>query len=350
MTETLFKGLVHVTGEHDTGKTTFALEAGPTPEKIVIFDHDLKADSVVKQMKAAGSPFAQYHDLVRLNADKVELEFHEACLKLIDQIPQGTQLVIWDNWTPFENTHHPYVEAFPAKFRKRWSPMGRIKGAQMWQESYEYAAQIINRILARTDMFILTTHLKAYYLNNVDTGKKIPACKKVIEEKSLLRVWLRHNPFDARPSGVILKRIGRPEITEEGIKITNILPRRMPICTWQEIRRFWKEPFDDSIRDEEFIPSRDELALIEGVLTPDNIKIYEAGVKALELIPPEEEEEEGAEEAESEIILALRAVLDEAPDLAVPKIRKKLAENGHEISVPDLSELLVTIRQGQESE
>jgi len=35
---TIMKGVIHVTGEHDTGKTTFALECGAQPEQICFFD------------------------------------------------------------------------------------------------------------------------------------------------------------------------------------------------------------------------------------------------------------------------------------------------------------------------
>ena len=56
-------GLVHVTGEPDTGKTTFALSCGFQPSEIAFFDDDLKTQSIANQLKEAGTPLGYYANL-----------------------------------------------------------------------------------------------------------------------------------------------------------------------------------------------------------------------------------------------------------------------------------------------
>jgi len=62
----LLNGTMQVTGEHDAGKTTFALECGAEPGRILFIDDDLKGKSTVKEFTDMGVEFGRYVDLVTL--------------------------------------------------------------------------------------------------------------------------------------------------------------------------------------------------------------------------------------------------------------------------------------------
>ena len=143
----LIKGIIHVTGEHDAGKTTFALECGAQPDRICFFDDDVKGRSTVEQIKSAGVKFGAYHDLVALASGKTELDFYASCMDIVEKIKPGQyDAIVWDTWTNFQNVIHPYVLAHRSQFRATWSPMGQIKGAQEWQESHKHEAAILNQL------------------------------------------------------------------------------------------------------------------------------------------------------------------------------------------------------------
>ena len=89
----IMKGVIHVTGEHDTGKTTFALESGAQPERICFFDDDIKGRATIEDCQERwaeqGRHFGAYHDLAQLGRGKKVLEFHQACLDIINSIEPG---------------------------------------------------------------------------------------------------------------------------------------------------------------------------------------------------------------------------------------------------------------------
>lgn len=329
----LFKGIVTVTGGQDSGKTTFALGAGPPLEKIALFDHDIKAESIVKEMKKQGVEFGFYRDLVKLQRGTKAIEFHNICLKLIDDIPKGIEMLVWDNWTPFESTFHPIVQKDPRKFRDKYSANGPIKGAQEWIESFTYESQILTKILDKVDMLIITIHLKNQMINGVYTGKKIPKHKDILAQNALLRIWLRHHPISPVPIGLILKRPSKYHMTDDGFEPENVLPRRMPKCTWGEIRKFWDNPMgNEEPTDKKYIANTAEVAMMNGTLTDDEKEVYAAGAKIVEL----DKKIELAKDNPA-MVAAIKIHKDD-PGLKLPKIRRKLNEEGFDVTIQELME------------
>ena len=272
-------GLVHVTGDLDTGKTLFALSCGAQPERIAFFDDDIKGRNTVTQLKKQGFNFGLYVDLVDEFKDKREVQIHERGLELINNISEGEyDCVVWDTWTRFESSFYAVVKKNPNRFREFYAPMGKIAAGEMWQASFAYEAQVIDSLLAKVPLVILTTHLKDDYINDKKTGKQIPDGKKTLNQKSNFRVWLRHNPDGPQPIGLVLKRPVKLEVTTHGIEPINILPRKVKPCTWERIIQFWNKPVGNRALTDEEKPDEFELSILDGTLTRDQKNILRLAV------------------------------------------------------------------------
>ncbi|MCE5207351.1 MAG: hypothetical protein LLG42_03465, partial [Chloroflexi bacterium] len=141
-------GLIHVTGEPDTGKTTFALSCGFKPSEIAFLDDDLKTQSIADQLTAGGTPLGAYINLTKKSLDMREIEFHDLVMDEIEKLGTGKfKALVFDTWTRFENTFHPVVQKDPMKFKQFYSPKGDIKGAEMWKASFDYEAIVIDKLL-----------------------------------------------------------------------------------------------------------------------------------------------------------------------------------------------------------
>lgn len=285
------EGILHVCGEHDTGKTTFALECGAMPDKIAFFDDDVKGRATVDDLKNANVKFGAYYDLVELGKGCTLLEFHHKCMELIAEIEPGQfDAIVWDTWTRFAKTCRYYVQANPDEFRRpnEWAQLGRIKGAEMNQEGTLYEARIASDLARKTSTVLLVTHLKAQYLNNVRTEKEIPACSKTLARIARFRLWLRQNPDGSpAPTGLFLKRFDKKEVTDKGLRTICVVPRKITPkpeerSLWDTIWRYWENPVGNRAPLPDEIPNEYELGILDGTLTADQKRtlnlMLEAGV------------------------------------------------------------------------
>ena len=263
-------GLIHVTGEPDTGKTTFALSCGFKPSEIVFLDDDLKTQSIADQLEAQKTPFGRYVNLTKKSLGMREIEYHDLVMKEVSALETGKyRVLIFDTWTRFENTFHPVVQKDPMKFKQFYSPKGDIKGAEMWKAAFDYEAIVIDKLLQVAPLVILITHLKDHTIGAVKTGAEIPDCKKPVVEKSRIRLWLRHNPDGPAPIGLVLKRLSKVEVGMGGIVPVNVLPRKINPCTWERILGYWDQPIGANIPSKDEVPNAFEYSILDGVLTPD---------------------------------------------------------------------------------
>lgn len=278
--------MIHVTGESDTGKTLFALQTGARPEETVFIDADVKGRNTVEQIRSSGMEFGMYHDLLGATEGMKELDYHAHCIDLIGQIaelpPESRRVIVWDTWEPFEKTLKPVVESDPKRFRDFYSRMGTIKGAEMWLSSFDYEAEIINRIVGMTELFVAVTHVKNHNIGGTRVpGKYVADCKKPVVQKSLMRIWVKHNPNSAVPIGLVMKRLGKTSYVEDrGIRTVNVLPRKLtprPWPTddsideslWDTIRHYWENPIGNRQPESWETPDEFELSILDGTLTED---------------------------------------------------------------------------------
>lgn len=271
-------GIIHVTGEHDTGKTLFALQCGARPSKICFFDDDVKGRATIEQLKSGGVKFGAYYDLNELHKDRREFEFHNAVMDILDRIKPGQyEAIIFDTWTRFASTCRALVLNYPNQYRQHWSAMGKIKGAEQNQEATRLETQILGYLGTLAETVIVTTHLKDHYFNDAKTGKQIPAGSKALESVPTFRIWLRMNPSGKPvPIGLVLKR---PSLSfwnesKQAIDTTNILPRKIvpgqsDTSLWDVIWRHYENPIGDNLG---YQPDEYELSILDGTLTKDQAR------------------------------------------------------------------------------
>lgn len=272
----ILDGIIHVAGEHDTGKTTFALESGASPERICMFDDDVKGRATVEQLRRDNITFGAYHDLIAIAKGKTELKYHEAVLSIISSIkPEQFDVIIWDTWTHFASSCHPYVVKYPDKFRDSWSPMGKFKGPQQWKEARRYEAGLLSYMSTLAKQVVVITHLTDTYINEVKVPDKLrPDSSKVLESVPRMRIWLRQNSSSPVPVGLILKRLDKKVVQDGKVRTISVLPRKIaPLPTehslWDTIWRYWDNPIDLAEPDSLEIPTEYELGILDGTLTKD---------------------------------------------------------------------------------
>jgi len=265
-------GVIHVTGEPDTGKTSFALSSGAMPEETVFIDDDVKGKQTVQQIKSMGRAFGVHIDLTDLRKGKTEIRFHEAVMDRLSKIERNKhKALIWDTWTFFERTIHPYVVKNEKMFRETYAALREIHGAQQWQVAdSDYEPTILNDLLQIAPLVILVAHVKE---DRID-GKKIPGryvseVRQAVIKKSVMRVYLRHSAKSQAPIGLIMKRLNKWQVTEDGMQPIAVLPRRIEPFTWKRVLEFWNDPVGDRQLTAEEMPNEYEESILQSTLTPD---------------------------------------------------------------------------------
>lgn len=298
----LFPGIVNVSGAPDVGKTTFALESGAPPDKIVFIDDDIKARSTALEFEKAGHPFGKFVNLTAETEGMLEVEFHKHVVNLIESLEENRyEVIIFDNFSRFENSFQPYVLTHQNEFRKNWSPMGVIHGAEIWLKSFDYESLVLDKMQKKAPLVIITSHMKNENISGRRTGKMIPDVKRPLIQKSLFRVLLRRSDDGSPiPTGIILKRISKRVVDDGGIKIVNILPTKVPHFTWDKIREYYENPVGNRPPTPEEILTEHELALLDSsIITDDQRLVMRFAIEAAK--ESEEEEGEGEERMKAQM-------------------------------------------------
>lgn len=309
----LFPGIVNVSGMPDVGKTTFALECGAPPDKICFIDDDVKGKSTAIELENSGTPFGKFVNLTAETEGMLETEFHKYVLDIIENIEVGKyEVIIFDNFSRFENSFQPWVLTHQKQFRQNWSPMGQIHGAEIWLKSFDYEALVLDKMQEKAPLLILTSHMKRENISGRRTGKWIPDVKRPMIQKSLFRVLLRRSDDGSPiPTGIILKRISKKVVTENGIEVVNILPTKVPHITWRKIREYYNEPVGDRPPENDEILTEHEMALLDSsILTEDQKLVMRFAMEAAK------ESEEEDNEGEERLRMQMKAMKDEGSSFA----------------------------------
>lgn len=330
------RGVIHVTGFPDSGKTSFALECGIPPEKICMFDDDIKGGSTISEMQANGIKFGAYHNLVTLRQGKKPVEYHEAIMKLVNAIkPRQYDAIIFDTWTSFADTCHDMVVAYPAKFRDNWSPMGKMKSGQMWAEARKLEGNVINHLTEIAQTVILVTHLKDFYMGEQKViDKQVPASSKSLERIPRLRLWLMQNPNGSPvPIALVLKRLDKKILNNGMLRTIGVLPRKLTpndseSSVWDTLNRYWQDPIGNREATPEETPDEFQLSLIENTLTVEQKHFFAAMLERG--IEEEPDTDDGSESMLSpEMIEQIKQGLSESTPPA--KLAKQLGLHVSEI-------------------
>jgi len=278
----LFSGIVNVCGESDVGKTTFALESGAMPDRILFIDDDVKGQAIANDMAKAGTPFGKYVNLVDETNGMKETDFHAYCIDMINKIEPGKyDVIIWDTFSRFEKSFHPWVLTHQGQFRERWSPSGVIHGSEIWIAAQQYESQVLDMLQSKVPLVIITSHMKDENINGFKTGKRIPDCMKPVIIKSTLRIMFRHSDNGSPvPTGLVLKRIGKRMVTENGIETVSVLPRKVENLNWAKMRELWDSPVGNRPLTPEEMPNEFEMSMLDSsVLTDDQRLVMQLSLK-----------------------------------------------------------------------
>lgn len=312
----MLNGIVHIAGEHDTGKTLMALQACH-PSKTVFFHDDVKRPHIDK--------FGQYHDLVSECEGMTLFPFREHVMSLISKIPDNQyQSIVFDTWTRFATASRNYAVKNPDQFIKKSEMIMthdlKVVGSQRWKAAHDYEAKIVSMLSRKAPLVILVTHLKDEIRGNARTGKQIADAGKSLDRVCNFRVWLRHNSDSGVPVALVLKRLALPTVSEKGVEMVNILPRRIkPLesesSVWEAIQRYIQNPMGNRQPTEDETPTPFELSILDGILTPDQKEVWQANLRAqqMELVSINENAKVKAQEllAEGKNIMEISQVLNQ---------------------------------------
>lgn len=272
-----FQGIVHITGEHDTGKTLMAIGACH-PKRTIFFHNDVKAPGI------SPSEFGFYIDLVSQNL--TYLQTKDFFLEVLDSIRPGDyDGIVIDTWTRLGAALISYGKLNATKFRENQTmATGQIyRWGQEWNEGRWYEASIISKMSQLAPYVCLTTHLHDHYQGGAKTGKEVPDCSETLDRVCNLRVWLRHNRDSGVPIALVLKRPSLTKVTERGIEVVNYLPRRLDpkpgeTSVWDVIEHYRDNPVDGRPLLNEEEPTEFELSILEGILTDDQKEVWRANL------------------------------------------------------------------------
>jgi hypothetical protein len=325
-----FIGLINVTGEPDTGKTTFCLTVpGVKPEEICFFDDDLKGRTIANAFAKVDHPFWAYHDLVtefKESGTTKPIDFYRLVMGKLNQYldfvltgkrPQP-KVVVFDNWSRMETAIRAYSETIMSQISDLSPGQQRAMSQMTWGYTYEEYARILGEFMKLAPMFFITMHVKERWMS---PGVLEARGQRPLLEKSLFRVWLRHNPDSPAPIGLVLKRIQRMMVTDVGITPVSVLPRRVKPCTWETIYQYLETPIGDRSPSLDETPTDFELSILDGTLTADQ-------KNALHLAVAQTQAQVAGEDAElaaqADLEMSTKARELKASGMGIPAIVKEL--------------------------
>lgn len=289
-------GAIEITGPHDVGKTSMALECGAPPSKIAFFDIDVKGRATISPIM---SSFGIYCDLLELwkncKREYERLPLFQTFLADID--PGVYDTMIFDTWTPIGRACREYVVKYPQEFRDKYTGTSAMINGQYSTVGRQIEERIITDCLMKVQQVILVCHLADDWSRGVRTGKQIPDNSSTLDRVCNMRIWLRHNPLGIGvPVGLVLKRLSTKIVVDDQIRTVNILPRKLvprpgEESLWDTIRRYVFEPVGNRALELYEQPDQFELSILDGTLTEEEkltMEIYKMQQASIEVFPEKE--------------------------------------------------------------
>lgn len=283
------QGIIHLTGEPDTGKTLAALGAYHPKNTAYFFDD-------VKRPPIAPSEFGIFIDIVNQYGTLKVLELYKVMMAQIDLL-DNYDAIIFDTWARLGKAIRYYAKANPYEFREQstFAPNGTIRNMEQWGETHNVEAMVISKLAQKCKALFLITHIKEKMIGGVKSGLYEPDAGKSFSKVCNMRLWLRHNENSGVPIALVLKRISKAHITDNGLEVVNVLPRRLTPADdhksiWQVINHYWDNPIGNLPPQQGENPTPFELAILDGVLTDDMKEVWRAELRAKELADKEDAE------------------------------------------------------------
>lgn len=279
--KTNIRGVVELVGGHDVGKTLAAIQAVYPYDKTVFVDDDIKGDATVEQMSKNGVEFMEYINLGKLRSKLGKTPTPDELLNkvvypTIDKITEKKrEVIIWDTWRIVYESARGHV----ARNQSKYGNVVQFRGSStIIQGLVSKVARMIEREAIETlrdncQLLIITHHLKDNWVENVIVGK-IPESSKTFQEICNARIWLRRNPIAKVPIMLFLKRPNLPQKSSTKMKFVDFVPEKITPTKdddsiWDALERYEKKPIENRDRTPDEIPTVQELAFIQGTLSPE---------------------------------------------------------------------------------
>jgi hypothetical protein len=219
-----------------------------------------------------------YHDLTEQTDGMTEVERHKFILELIEQLPSGMDVIIWDDMSSFFEGAQPYVSQHRKEFKEVWAAAGKFSGPQEHLVARKiHLASVYSKLLSKAELVIIISHEKPEYDNSgIMTGRMVPDVNKSLHAAAGIVIRLMRNtrnPNDPAPVGLVIKN--HAVIDSKTRTITRIFPDRMAPCTWATIDRYLSNPVGNQELSPDEIPDEFEMYTILGALSPEQRKAYE---------------------------------------------------------------------------
>lgn len=338
------KGVIHVTGMPDSGKTTFCLGVpGVLPEDIAFFDFDGKSEDTASSLDADGHPFFYYENTLRSQARKKPLDVYESVTATFEALKKkkpNIKVCIFDNWSP------TMEEALREKGMAILSEISNISPGQAkaisqitWPATKRFYAQWLQEIANWADMVFVITHTKPFQIGQT----KVPGVfeargQDVLTQLPVFRIWTLSNTENGgAPNGLVMKRIKKTIVTTAGMQAVNILPSKLVPCTWKVIYDYMESPVGLRPLLPHEVPSPWEATLVGGEYLPDQ----KVAIAAAMEIARHETPEDVANAAYDDLDLTTFVKDQAAKGLSAPQIFTAAKEANYSVtSVVDIVRLL----------
>ena len=327
----LVKGLMHVYGPPGAGKTFFALTTGADPKKTVFLDGDASKGKYIAG--EIGIPKDGYKDITVLCDGLTEVEHFQKFREIVDRLPGGLDLIIWDNPKAVFNGAHSYVATHRTEFREKWAPQGGFAGGQEWVIARQVLLpRVYSKLQEKATLVIICSHEREQTdKSGVYTGFMEPNADPSLRTESGIVIRLARNtrdPEKSAPIGLVIKNHG----TIKNNVPTRIFPERLSPATWERIRDYLTTPIGDRVPNADEKPDEFEIHLIEGTLNPEQKRLYEWRREMAVL---------QADSSLAEDVVSAAANYLETPAGALPsKIMSELSEAYPELTTDKVREIL----------
>jgi len=275
------------TGEIGNGKSTFTQNTGASPDRTCVLDFEKSQKGDDDQLH-----FGMYTDVQAEMTAKypngfTRLQLYDYFVAKSNEVPAGKfDVIVLDNASILEDAITAKVETNPKEFGL--SPNQITDGGGLkWGAVKDLYGYHLNRLASKCKMVFVVVHLRDKWNGKKpmldEYGKVVrePKGKDTLEQLSSLFVWVTTGTGGVPWAKVIKARMARkiwvadpanppegvtPEMVagqlngEPGNIIVQVLPPRLPKCTWPAIREYMRNPvgFRELRRDE--VLSRQEMS------------------------------------------------------------------------------------------
>lgn len=277
------RGVIEITGDHDTGKTLAMLQTVKDFSSFLFIDDDIKGDGTVKQMAERGEfPEENYIDLSKERkklrpAPTPDELLNDIVFPLMQRITEKHYDVIaFDTWRIVYQAARGHVERNQGKYASvvTWRGTNQIIQGLISKVGRMIERDFVSKLKENCDLLLVSHHLKDNYVQNVNIGL-IPESSATFNEVCNMRIWLRRNPMSKVPVMLFLKRPNIPRLVPgKGLRATNMVPEKITPTDkhesiWEAIAEYEKSPIESRQPRPDETPSPKELEVISGTLTEE---------------------------------------------------------------------------------